>query len=912
MAMGMVFLGVLVFINSYLGKIEEQKLEETQTYEAKVFVHSFKTAIIQNLDSLDRLAGRFAGENVSYKKSWEKDVASYYKDFKSFRSLMWVNSTGDVKWSYPEEDFNGQELKLGEKYSDAIIYASEKLESAFTYPVNNRDGTKVFSSLHPTMEGASVSGFILGVYEIERLIQLYGSKNLNKKILIAGRIGFDGFSNENIYHQFKKNKEFSFSIRNIEFRVLTQPVKSILTSFNRLNEVRILILCFIYFVGMVFICLTINYRAQIDFSNSRYKLMTDAVNANALVSETDSKGVITYANKKFQDVSKYSGEELVGQDHRLLNSGEHSREYMKSLWDTINSGKIWEGEIKNKAKDGSFYWVSSTIFPKKDKNNNVTGFVSIRYDVSERMKQRAELKEKNSYLNLALESANLGIWDWYFIDDSVKFDERWAHMLGLDFSKIVMELNTWKSRVHPEDLNECMTDIKNYLDGKTEIYQNIHRMKHENGDWIYILDQGKISEWDKDGNPVRFTGTHYDITAQKIQEQHLKEEKVKAQQAEKAKTEFLANMSHEIRTPMNGVLGTIQLLSETDLTPKQVEMVNTARSCGDSLLSILNDILDISKIESGKFDLELVDFNLRSCIEEALFLLSYKASSKKIDLIFKDDTNRSLWFKGDVTRIRQIIVNFLSNAVKFTEVGAVTIEILLNESDTKGLTKVDIKVTDTGIGIAKDSQGKLFSAFSQADNSTTRKFGGTGLGLSICFKLAQIMGGTVFLESEEGVGSTFTASIPLLSVREPEKKVSSLIDTHDDDLSLEFPHKILVADDNAVNQKLAKMMLDKLGYDCDLAGNGIEAIKALENASYSIVFMDMQMPEMDGVEATLNIIEKYGAQAPPIIAMTANVFPEDKEKCRSAGMVDFVGKPIRVDELRRVLMRYGDKKQKSA
>ncbi|MDD9940319.1 MAG: ATP-binding protein [Myxococcales bacterium] len=383
----------------------------------------------------------------------------------------------------------------------------------------------------------------------------------------------------------------------------------------------------------------------------------------------------------------------------------------------------------------------------------------------------------------------------------------------------------------------------------------------------------------------------------------LLEAKNEAIRAEQAKTAFLANMSHEMRTPLNGVLGMLTMLRETDVDSAQREMLDTAHVCGDGLLTIINDVLDLSKIEAGRLQLELVNFNLRTCLETSFYLVDQMASRKSLETRLDYPEAAREWFVGDVTRIRQVIVNFLSNAVKFTSEGSVTITVSTVE-DGPTQSRITVEVTDTGIGIDPGSLDRLFVEFSQADSSTTRRFGGTGLGLSICAKLAVLMGGEVSVRTTPGEGSTFGLALTLAHGQPEGLEPESTLATPQ--LGARFPHRILVAEDNRVNQRVITMMLRKLGYECTLAANGREVLDAmkLSPTHFTLVFMDMQMPEMDGVEATKRIVSVYGEARPPIVAMTANAFEEDKRRCLEAGMVGFVGKPIGVEALAHILVEH--------
>ncbi|MEH2306622.1 MAG: ATP-binding protein [Nostoc sp.] len=478
-------------------------------------------------------------------------------------------------------------------------------------------------------------------------------------------------------------------------------------------------------------------------------------------------------------------------------------------------------------------------------------------------------------------------------------------LIGQPITKVIKEVSNYQL---------IIKDIENI----TTYNQDINSLEQEVESVCYTKSGKTI--------PVAFSSSIVKTEIEHFQGYvYILRDMTERKQAELAKQEFLAMISHEVRTPISSVIGMASLLLYTELNDEQQDFVETIYTSGNSLLKIINDFLDFSKIQSGNLDFEEEPFALRNCINEALYMLAPTAIEKGLKLTFLDTPELPTTIVGDITRLRQILINLLSNAIKFTETGSIEVSVItrknsdINHSSTANTDEIQFSVKDTGIGIPRDRLERLFKAFSQVNSSITRQYGGTGLGLAICKQLCELMGGRIWVESELSVGSTFyftisTSVIPKesgaksqeLFLLSPCKSVPVSSSPSSDSHKL----RILLAEDNLVNQKVALKQLQNLGYSADVAGNGKEVLQLLEKIPYDLILMDCQMPVLDGLETTKEIhrwqeSSFVNSRRPVVIAMTANAMKENQQMCLDAGMDDYLSKPVIKEKLAAALQRWG-------
>jgi len=774
-------------------------------------------------------------------------------------------------------------------------------------------------------------------------------------------------------------------------------------------------------------------RNALNLSLKELEFQKFAVDQHSIVSLSDHTGKIIYANNKFSDISQYSRSELLGQQYRLLGSGYHPGEFFKDIWQTISQGQVWQGEIKNRRKDGSFYWVEETIVPFMDDSGKPQRYASISTDITLRKEIAEKLDSQRAFYEQISESLGEGLYVQSADGKCIYMNSEAERLLGWTRSELIGQLveniihtqnadgsplttedfpilqgrnnkgcahsddqvfvrkdgtvfpvelvsrgsysangklethvvafqdisarkkaeeSLQKSEIRLRTLFDSTSDVVMLMDengifdcnnaaltmfgvsSQKELFSrhfiditpekqpggvdqpegidskmlaNMHlgiakQSGSHNFDWVHKrLDNDKpfdvevlLNAMVQDGRTI-LQATVRDIGERKLAENLLLQAKAAAEQALRAKSDFLANMSHEIRTPMNGIIGMTELALDTELSEEQREYLSLVKSSADALLTIVNDILDFSKIESGKLDIEIIEFSLETMLRETLKSLSKRAHDKKLELLIHIAPEVPDRLRGDPGRLRQVIINLVGNAIKFTERGEIEVSVLCTGNHEQSISTLQFSVRDTGIGIPAEKFQTIFESFSQADTSTTRKYGGTGLGLTISAQLVELMGGKIELESEVGKGSTFhfTLLMDVISTDPfakylPTGKIAGM--------------SVLVADDNETNRKLLQEILQSWEMIPTLVETGEQALVELEQAAqrgqpYQVALLDLQMPGMDGFTLAEKLRQHPDHVCASVMMLTSEGQRGDAARCRELGVASYLMKPITQFEL---------------
>jgi len=780
-------------------------------------------------------------------------------------------------------------------------------------------------------------------------ITTYGISNYGlRNIQIVGKSEFE----MNLGFQVKKEYEYFATILNKALDSITQEERQEIV--NRWTKVEVkhrieskyIVLSLLAIAFMILIFFYRNYELKKEIAKSTASLskLLKVFDKNVIVSKTDLDGNITYASEALYKISGYTEADIIGQNHRIMKHPDNDAPIYEDLWNTIKSGKTWHGIIKNRKKNGDYYWAESFIEQDYDDDGTIIGYIGIRHDVTANI----ELQEFSANLEEIVKSRTEELYALNAQQKAI-FDSATIGILMLQ-ERVIKQINNEACRMFGYEEQELIDKTIRVLCESDKSYAKIAKQYDS-------IKNGEIATWTqkiirkdktsfvakfnlkaKDSNDISkgVIATVDDITLEQKALQDIKDAKQIAENATKAKSEFLANMSHEIRTPMNSIIGMSYLALGTDLNKQQRGYVQKIENASKNLLGIVNDILDFSKIEAHGMTLEHKEFFLENIFENIMDIFVFKIQQKKLKLFFNIDKETPSILLGDSLRLSQILINLVGNAVKFTSEGEIIISVKVVQRIGDKI-ELRFEVKDSGIGLSKEQMSKLFTPFHQVDGSTTRTYGGTGLGLSICKSLAEMMDGSIGVESELDKGSTFYFNVRLdfaehnmhLIHDDASKKLLTPSNLYDAIVNV-FGKKItkynsyseiaqaiggaviLVAEDNVPNQELTQELLEKVGVTIDIASNGEEAIEKIKEQEYDAVLMDCQMPVMDGYEATRILREDERFKEIPILAMTANSTQEDRERCLSVGMNDVIVKPVDVKNFYGVLMEWVKPKNPSS
>jgi PAS domain S-box-containing protein len=1039
-----------------------------------------------HIGSLSRMARHWTKSGATTQEDWEADAAEYLRDFAGYRSIQWVDTGLRTRWLWPHkgnEDAPFYDHAGNPTRRAAVEAARQSLGSAIAAPLESPLQSPSFAVYSTVMHNGNPDGYIVGEFFYDKFFDVIDNRlNVARRYQIsitvynpAAPLGqsrelkvYDSTPNEPLDERLRQST--TYSLVNQKLTISLVPRMGYLNSNRQyLPELAL----YSGFGVSVLLGLVVNLaqaarrrqraaeqtsaqlreeneerrrvEARLKATDERLNLALDSTQVGVYEWHVESDHV--FCTPSVWKIIGYDPGDMPATGSEWLNLlHADDQPTVRGVIEAHFRGETPFIEIEQCIlhRNGEWIWIAlrakCTSFSAAKRPLRVLGTIQ-NINARKRADEALRVSQAESRkLSLVASKTDNAV---IITDDHGRIEwvnESYSRLTGRRLTEVARQ-PLIELLASPESDPEAVARISTALFEREPVTTDVVQLAVDDRRFHVHLDvQPVISE---EGLVENFIAIETDITARVETEQSLRRAKADADAASRAKSDFLASMSHEIRTPMNGVIGMTSLLLETELSAEQRDFVSTIRTSGDALLSIINEILDFSKIESGRMELESQPFELTQCVEEAVDIFALQAAAKNIELAYHIDPAVPRCILGDITRLRQVLVNLINNAVKFTPGGFITLEVavgLAPEGTTleDGKIVLDFRVTDTGIGIPPDRVGLLFKPFSQVDSSTTRKYGGTGLGLAICDRLCQLMGGGIDVSSEPGKGSCFHFRIqtnpyeltdagapplfapipsgivlavddhpvnramlrdsllswdltPLLAADKaealrlatgttlcaavidqdlagtpsadlvaelramhPELPIIVLTpaaegarrgDSHDAlifrlpkpikpyhlhetlrhiivgtdpgsssaptmagvavRLAETIPLEILLVEDNPVNQKVAIRYLQRMGYRADAVANGLEAVHAMRERDYQLIFMDVQMPEMDGYAATREIRAKTAQDRQPIIiALTANAMQGDRERCLAAGMDDYITKPVKIDEIQRIISQF--------
>ncbi|WP_158442180.1 PAS domain S-box protein [Planktothrix agardhii] len=662
-------------------------------------------------------------------------------------------------------------------------------------------------------------------------------------------------------------------------------------------------------------------EAEIALIESETKFRRLVEGINDLIWSTDKNGAFSYLSPQFQTLFGLEVNEWIGKKFTDLVHPDDLDGLISAYKQSIRSQqKTSNIEFRHLHQNGDYIWVSINTTPIINSEGIVIGGHGILADISDRKVTEAALRASDQRWQFALERAGDGIFDWNVQTNEIFYSKQWKGILGYADDEIENKFKSWEDLVHPDDLAQCYADVNKYLNNETQLYETEHRLRCKDGSYKWILARGGAIERGADGQVLRMMGTHTDLSDRKQAEVQLQKINEELLRATKLKDEFLANMSHELRTPLNSILGMSESLKDEilgSLNEKQLKAIGIVESSGEHLLSLINDILDLSKISSGMMELNTESVSVKNLCDSSLVFVRQQAFQKKVQLNSNIPKNINK-INVEERRIRQVLINLLTNAVKFTpSEGQVNLLVAVGGGDTwqgeatipqriklMNSPMIVFQIVDTGIGIAPKDLQRLFQPFVQVSSSLNRQYEGTGLGLALVKQIVELHGGQVMAESKIGKGSSFSVALPY-DISQSSAPESTTVSTTLEPVVIDPDHAplILLAEDNEANIDTFTAYLTAINYRIAIARNGEEAVAMAKSESPDIIIMDIQMPGMDGLEAIGLIRADASIAAIPIIALTALAMEGDRERCLAAGANEYLAKPVKFRQLNTVIQQ---------
>lgn len=915
------FLCLTGVVYQYFDIEEDHQLNEVIKRETEI-LHLEVTKILErDIRAFGRLSERFTYSKGHKEEFWREDAKSYYNDFGFFEYLLFSNQKHKVQWNFP--------LSYPKTFS-LPLSALEKAKISQKFILTNirqGAGSSGFFFVYPIYEGKKYKGTSLALVDLEKLFASFDKSNkfLNYELLLFenGVRVFGANSNLKTGAGIKKTleglKEFGVNW-DISYSPKLRYIDSLRKPYQIISLVLGLGLTLLMSILSLMLLRLYHREKESLAAESRYREAIRGIGVGVWewIDVTKSDEIWS---ERFYDLIGYNKKELPASleaFEKILHPEDYEPTF-KMVEDHFAGKGPFEIEYRLETKENGYRWFKGCGQVSQDPVSKKRRMIGSIEDIHEKKlseNQRLKFLKEKEILNSLLSLTN---------HPSLSLAEK------LRLSLISLSDLPWAKGIRglaisykPAGENQAISysrDEKEFsppIEGGENFAFSAHEVQfvEQDSELGPLYSVPMISNVERDGHLLVFLKAGHkesvhektffegvsDILSNLIEwEVHhseLIEAKDKAILGEKAKASFLANMSHEIRTPMNGIIGMSDLILDIVEEKEVRNKIEIISKCAHSLVHIIDDVLDLSKMEAGKIKIVQNDFDIRELLYEQCSLFHFMASSKAIDIKCDIDTDHPTFLRGDDLRIRQVVSNLVSNALKFTDKGGVTIASHYKAQGEKNF--LHISVSDTGIGIKEEDLNSLFLEFSQVDESTTRNYGGTGLGLAICKNLVELMQGEIWVESRFGEGTTFHFQIPIL-LGEASKLIKNDKEQNQEELEEVYfsQIKVLVVDDNSMNRTVASALLTKLRVKHDLIEGGSEALKAIAENTYNIVFMDCQMPEMDGFECTQKIIEEFGSERPQIIALTANVLEEDRQKCFAAGMDDFLGKPLKLESLKK-------------